>query len=132
MSDWREDYQINGPGVDPSDYCNQDDFMDSLRNNEHRMNEQFAENKPSHSFAKATAAYAAVSALNQNKKQDVDTNRFAMQFNTVDKTPAENNHSDPPWATRQILSKEAGIAIMLASVDAVITMLVIVAILAGR
>lgn len=37
MSDWRDDYETNPCGVDPNDYSNQDDFMDSLRNNERRM-----------------------------------------------------------------------------------------------
>ena len=40
MSDWREDYETNPSGVNPHDYDNQDDFMDSLRNNERRMKEQ--------------------------------------------------------------------------------------------
>ena len=38
MADWQDDYETNPCGVDPNDYSNQDDFMDSLRNNERRMN----------------------------------------------------------------------------------------------
>ena len=38
MSNWQDDYETNPCGVDPNDYSNQDDFMDSLRNNERRMN----------------------------------------------------------------------------------------------
>ena len=37
---WREDYEVNGPGVDPHDYQYEDDFMDSLRNNQRRMREE--------------------------------------------------------------------------------------------
>ena len=44
MSDWQEDFETNPSGVDPNDYSNQDDFMDSLRNNERRMNAGGAQN----------------------------------------------------------------------------------------
>ena len=37
MSDWQDDYETNPSGVNPQDYSNQDDFMDSLRNSEARM-----------------------------------------------------------------------------------------------
>ena len=44
MADWRDDYETNPCGVDPNDYSNQDDFMDSLRNNERRMKEGSGQN----------------------------------------------------------------------------------------
>ena len=40
MPGWREDYEVNGPGVNPHDYQYEDDFMDSLRNNQRRMEEE--------------------------------------------------------------------------------------------
>lgn len=40
MPGWREDYEVNGSGVNPHDYQYEDDFMDSLRNNQRRMEEE--------------------------------------------------------------------------------------------
>ena len=62
MSDWREDYENNGAGVDPNDYDNEDDFMDSLRNNQRRMEEeenQFRDNRNSQGCYIATCVYGS-------------------------------------------------------------------------
>lgn len=40
MSDWQDDYENNGSGVDPNDYSNSDDFFDSLRNAEKNAEEE--------------------------------------------------------------------------------------------
>ena len=59
MSDWREDYENNGPGVDPNDYDNADDFFDSLRNSERRMKEEEERNRNTGGCYIATCVYGS-------------------------------------------------------------------------
>ena len=61
MSDWQDDYETNPCGVDPSDYSNQDDFMDALRNNERRMNSGNGQNNNEGCYI-ATCVYGSYDA----------------------------------------------------------------------